>query len=150
MLQCARSYQPMAREEPVLVTHTRRKSWPWALFVFPLIALAVGLVWLEPAPASAANCAPPRLHATGDFTETIVSSGLTREYLLHVPPSYVGNERMPLVFNWHGLGSPASGQQLYSQLPAKADEAGFTEVRHASIVLPGGDERRTVLAFQLS
>ena len=32
---------------------------------------------------------------------------------------------MPLVFNWHGLDSTASDQQLYSELPAKADEAGF-------------------------
>ena len=35
---------------------------------------------------------------------------------------------MPLVFNWHGLGSTASGQQLYSELPAKGDEAGFIVV----------------------
>ena len=107
------------------MTHTRSTTWRWALLVILLIALAIGLVWLEPGPTSAANCAPPRPHASGDFAETIVSGGLTREYLLHIPPSYLGNEQMPLVFNWHGLDSTASDQQLYSELPAKADEAGF-------------------------
>ncbi|MCH8884454.1 MAG: hypothetical protein IIA41_13285, partial [SAR324 cluster bacterium] len=34
---------------------------------------------------------------------------------------------MPLVFNWHGLGSSNSGQQ-YSELPAKADAEGFIVV----------------------
>ena len=35
---------------------------------------------------------------------------------------------MPLVFNWHGLGVTASDQQQYSELPAKADAAGFIVV----------------------
>ncbi len=116
------------------MTHTRRKSWRWALLAIPLIALAVGLVWLEPGPASAANCAPPRTHASGDFAKTIVSGGETREYLLHVPPSYLGNEQMPLVFNWHGLGGTASDQQQYSELPVKADEAEFIIVAPQRLV----------------
>ena len=117
------------------MTHTRRKSWRWALLVVPLIALAVGLVWLEPAPASATSfCVPARPHASGDFAETIVSGGETRDYLLHIPPSYVGNEQMPLVFNWHGLGVTASDQQQYSELPAKADAAGFIVVAPQRLV----------------
>ena len=35
---------------------------------------------------------------------------------------------MPLILNWHGLGGTASGQQFFSGLPAKADEAGFIVV----------------------
>ena len=113
--------------------HTRSTSWRWALLVVPLIALAVGLVWLEPGPTSAANsCAPSRPHASGDFAETIVSDGLTREYILHVPPSYIADERMPLVLNWHGLGSSAGQQADYSELPAKADAEGFI------VVMPQG------------
>ena len=112
-----------------MVTHTRRTTWRWALLLVPLIALAIGLVWLEPGPASAvSSCAPGRPHASGDFAETIDSGSLTREYILHIPPSYTGAEAMPLVFNWHGLGGTNSGQQLNSELPAKADEAGFIVV----------------------
>ena len=115
------------------MTHTHCTTWRWALLVVPLIALAVGLVWLEPGPTSAANsCAPSRPHASGDFAETIVSDGLTREYILHVPPSYIADERMPLVFNWHGLGSNAEQQADFSGLPAKADAEGFI------VVLPQG------------
>ena len=82
-------------------------------------------------PASAAeagSCDPARPHAAGNFDETIISGGLTREYILHVPPSYVEDQQMPLILNWHGLGSNASDQQLYSGLPAKADTAGFIVV----------------------
>ena len=112
-----------------MMTHTRSTTWRWALLVVPLIALAIGLVWLEPGPASAASsCAPARPHASGDFAETIVSGSLTREYLLHIPPSYAGDDQVPLVFNWHGLGSNAGQQAAYSELPAKADEAGFIVV----------------------
>ena len=112
-----------------MVTPTCSTTWRWALLAVPLIALAIGLVWLEPGPASAASsCAPARPHASGDFAETIVSGSLTREYLLHIPPSYAGDDQVPLVFNWHGLGSSNSVQQNYSQLPAKADAEGFIVV----------------------
>ena len=81
-----------------------------------------------PSPISAADpgtCDPARPHAAGDFEETITSGGVTREYILYVPPSYTGAETVPVVLNWHGLGSNAGEQQDYSELPAKADEAGF-------------------------
>ncbi len=99
-----------------------------------LAALAAWLLvlgWLgvgSSAQAASTDCDPARPHASGDFVETIVSGALTRTYLLHVPPSYVGDKQMPLVFNWHGLGGTASGQQQYSDLPTKADQAGFVVV----------------------
>ena len=82
-------------------------------------------------PASAAepgSCDPARPHATGDFDETIISGGLTREYILHVPPSYNGSKAVPLVLNLHGLGNSAADQASYTGLAAKADQEGFIVV----------------------
>lgn len=74
---------------------------------------------------AAAGCSPARPHAPGDSTESIESGGLTRQYILHVPPGYDGTKPLPLVFNLHGAGSNASQQAFYSGLPKKADAEGF-------------------------
>ncbi len=79
-------------------------------------------------PVGSSVCSPARSHASGDSDETIVSGGLTREYILHVPPSYNGTDASPLVFNFHGLGSSDVQQAGYSGLNAKADAAGFITV----------------------
>ena len=103
-----------------------RRVLPWALVLFVLFSLAAGLLHQRPSVRAAEwACVPARPHAPGDFSETIVSGGTMRSYKLHVPPSYVEDEPMPLILNWHGLGGSATGQQSYSQLPVKADTAGF-------------------------
>ncbi len=56
------------------------------------------------------------------------SGGIERSYILHVPPSYDGTHRTPLVLNFHGFGSNARQQAIYSGLPAKGDSAGFIVV----------------------
>ena len=103
----------------------------WALLALPLIALAAVLLSTEPGHVTAGaaeSCVPARPHEAGDFEETLESGGLTRSYVLHIPPSYTGDQPMPLVLNYHGLGGLASDQQAYSNLPEKADEAGFIVV----------------------
>ncbi len=107
-------------------------SWTWALAAIALTAvLAAALISMASGPASAADpdtCDPGRPHAAGSFDETITSGGVTREYILYVPPSYTGTETVPVVFNFHALTSTAGVQQLLSDLAAKADEAGFIVV----------------------
>ncbi len=56
---------------------------------------------------------------------TIVHDGLTREYLLYVPASYTGSEAVPLVFNFHGLGSNATQQMFYGDFRAIAERENF-------------------------
>ena len=103
-----------------------------------LAALAAWLLvlgWLgvgSSALAASTDCDPARPHTAGDFNEMIVSGAFTRDYLLHVPPSYTGDKAVPLVVNIHGLGSSAAGQANYSGLPAKADAEGFI------VVMPQG------------
>jgi polyhydroxybutyrate depolymerase len=61
----------------------------------------------------------------GDYVEEIASGGQTREYRLHVPPSYRPGQPMPLIINLHGYNSNAAQQEHVSGMSAKADEAGF-------------------------
>ena len=119
-------------------------SWTWALAAIVLTAvLAAALISMASGPASAADpgtCDPARPHAAGSFDETITSGGVTREYILYVPPSYTGAETVPVVLNFHGQGESNASDQVrfgkprramqqdYSDLPAKADEAGFIVV----------------------
>ena len=95
------------------------------------VLLTATLIPSRPQPAFAAGaCEPLRPHAAGTFpAQTITTSdGLTREYILHIPASYSGEEAVPLLFNFHGLTSNALDQDLYSQLPAEAAEEGFVLV----------------------
>ena len=89
----------------------------------------------SPAPSTATSgervvalCSPERPHAGGDTTETIDVGGTLRSYILHVPPSYRGDGPAPLILNFHGFGSNARQQAIYSQLPAKADARGVIAV----------------------
>lgn len=77
--------------------------------------------------SGAVACSPALAHDAGSFPdETITTTdGLEREYILHVPPSYTGSERVPLVLNFHGFGLTDDLYAQYTGLDAKADEAGF-------------------------
>ncbi|HZP57894.1 MAG TPA: PHB depolymerase family esterase [Dehalococcoidia bacterium] len=79
------------------------------------------------APAGA-SCDQLRPHGSGDSDESIVSGGRSRTYILHVPPSYDGARRLPLVVDLHGAGSNAREQVFYSQFNRKADDEGFITV----------------------
>lgn len=54
--------------------------------------------------------------------------GIPRRYYVYVPASYDGSTAVPLVFNFHGYGSNAPQQELYTQMDAIADTAGFIVV----------------------
>jgi polyhydroxybutyrate depolymerase len=75
-----------------------------------------------------ADCMPARPHELGNFPGTLTSGGLERQYLLHVPTSYTGDDATPLVVNLHGHGSNAGEQAIYSGLLVKAEEKGFIVV----------------------
>jgi polyhydroxybutyrate depolymerase len=57
--------------------------------------------------------------------ETIISGGLERSYVLYVPTTYKTNRPMPLVFNFHGLGSTGESQFAYSELSTLAEKFKF-------------------------
>ena len=61
-------------------------------------------------------------------TITLTHGGVTYNSLVHVPPSYDGTKRTPLLLNWHGYGSNAIGQQIFSGANPTSDEQGFIVV----------------------
>jgi polyhydroxybutyrate depolymerase len=57
---------------------------------------------------------------------TITHDSLQREYILYVPASYTGNEPVPLLFNFHGMGGTATYQmEQEGDFRSIADTAGF-------------------------
>jgi polyhydroxybutyrate depolymerase len=61
----------------------------------------------------------------GDSARSIQSGGLTRTFLLHVPPSYDGSADVPLVLAFHGHGGTGRGQALVTHMSDVADANGF-------------------------
>ncbi len=67
---------------------------------------------------------------TGDtLSASIVSSGVTRSYLIYVPKIYHSlNVAVPLVMNMHGFGGSSSQQMLSGDFRSIADTANFIVV----------------------
>lgn len=63
-----------------------------------------------------------------DSRRTLESSGRTRQFHVHVPPSYDPETAMPLVLNFHGYTMDGDRQQELSKMNAFADETGFIAV----------------------
>jgi polyhydroxybutyrate depolymerase len=68
--------------------------------------------------------------ANGTFN--LMHMGAQYSYIVHVPPSYDGTKRTPLLLNWHGFGSNALQQQIFSGTDAVSDEQGFIVVYPSS------------------
>lgn len=70
---------------------------------------------------------------------SILVDSVQREFILYVPASYNGNQSVPLVFSFHGLGGNAQAQMEDHDFRPVADSAGFI-VAHplgAPIIGPG-------------
>lgn len=83
-----------------------------------------------------------RKDGAGDVSISMISDGLERSALLHIPSGTRGS--IPLVINIHAWGSFAYGQELLSGMNPIADEEGF------AVVYPRGyDVGQPVAAFQM-
>lgn len=105
------------------------KRRPALIFVLPLICL----------PAVVAAFEAVSYFVVNRSTHSIVSSGLTREYTLYVPPNYDGTQPTPLVISMHGAGLWPAAQQDISQWNRVADREGFIVVYPSG--LGGGGPR---------
>jgi polyhydroxybutyrate depolymerase len=105
----------------------RRAVTPAALSLAAaiLLALAASAPRLATPPAASAAVCSPIPHASGTFSRTITSGGIQRTYELHVPPSYDGATPLPLVLNFHGLGSNIFEEVFLSDLYPRSDAQGF-------------------------
>ena len=79
-----------------------------------------------PVPSQAVDC--PTGASPGLTLETTVSDGEERTYRLFVPSSYDASKPLPLVLNFHGFGSTAEEQELYSGFNDVAEDHGFVVV----------------------
>jgi len=70
-------------------------------------------------------------------TQTILSAGTERSYLLYVPEN-LGSEPVPLVLNFHGSGGVPENQLATSGFDAIADREGF------AVAFPAGAFSNTV------
>lgn len=77
--------------------------------------------------------------AAGQSTVSFEFEDRTRVYELVVPPSYDVDVPMPLVLNWHGLGSNGPEQLGFSEYPALAAQEGFLVVAPTGVPAPGQD-----------
>jgi polyhydroxybutyrate depolymerase len=78
-------------------------------------------------PPSAVHCTGKTL-GPGDGSATIQSAGGTRDYFVHVPPSYDPTAGAMLVVNYHGFSSNAPEEVILARMNAVADARGFIVV----------------------
>lgn len=92
----------------------------------PASAIQSPLPTPVPTPGPACVTAGPA-PAPGTTTAlTLVSEGRERSYVLYVPSGYDGATALPLVLNFHGLGSNGAEQHFYAAgLAPIADREGF-------------------------
>jgi polyhydroxybutyrate depolymerase len=62
------------------------------------------------------------------MTQTLDVGGVQRSFIVHVPPRYDGSTRVPLVFDFHGLGGNANNQLNRTGWDDVADAEGFISV----------------------
>ena len=77
-------------------------------------------------------CLNTTTYAQISYAESMPHDGMTRWYRIHLPPNYSANSVLPVVLNFHGLGSNAQQQEIYSQFNNVADTA------HIIVVYPEG------------
>jgi polyhydroxybutyrate depolymerase len=93
-----------------------------------LLALA-GCVPMPPGPGTPPGQGCGKAVTTGNLQKRqLLSGGVVRNYFLTVPASYRPNVKSPVVFNFHGSGSNAGQQAIYTQLDAKGGALGFIVV----------------------
>jgi polyhydroxybutyrate depolymerase len=86
-----------------------------------------GLPTAEPTTGSSSSTSatvPPG----GDSTQQFEFGGITRTYLVHVPPTYNGSTAIPLVVSLHGHGGTGAGQARLTHMSDVADTNGFIVV----------------------
>ena len=72
---------------------------------------------------SPVGCNAPALPA-GDSRQTLLVGGVSRSYLLHVPPAYDPASRAPLVVDFHGIGETGENERRGSPYPDALDREG--------------------------
>jgi polyhydroxybutyrate depolymerase len=89
-----------------------------------LLSCTCGCVRTPGTPTSTA--APPI--ESGGIERTLTVGGLTRTYLLHMPPGFGSPGALPVVFVFHGFAQSGETARQYTGFDEIADSAGFVVV----------------------
>ena len=76
-------------------------------------------------------------------TGTITSNGFEYDLQFVVPSSYDGETPIPMVMDFHGLGSNGAQQALFSGVAALAEAEGFLSVQPTGIPNPTDEDRNS-------
>lgn len=71
------------------------------------------------------RCPSPLPRPAGSARESIESGGLTRSYVVHIPPRYDGAVAAPLLLLLHGYAGTAQFMEQYTGIDASADQRGY-------------------------
>ena len=72
-------------------------------------------------------------------TERLVSAGGADHPVRIYVPSMFAGQALPVVLNWHGLGSTGADQAAYTGYEALAESAGFIVVHPTGVPAPGSN-----------
>jgi len=75
---------------------------------------------------------------TGLFDKAFEHDNVSREYLLYIPSNFTGNEQLPLLFAFHGLGGDRQRSYDATQFNLLAEENNFILVHPQGLTLPNG------------
>lgn len=78
--------------------------------------------------SDAGSTCPATFKTIGDTTQTIMSGGISRTFVVHIPTGYTGTSPLPVVMDFHALGSTGSGEEGLSHWNTKCDSVGCIAV----------------------
>jgi polyhydroxybutyrate depolymerase len=87
---------------------------------------------------TAVSC-PSSVLKAGDTTQTVMVGSTSRSFLLHVPAKYDGSQAVPLVVDFHGMGSSGSMERSSSSYPAQTDPEGVIMAFPTGLPGPSGN-----------
>lgn len=94
-----------------------------------LTSILLGVALMASSPSRLeAKCSMGEVLKPGDDMHSIMFGGMTRTFIVHVPPKYDGKTPVPLVLDLHGFSSDGPGQLRVSGFKAVADMNNFLVV----------------------
>jgi polyhydroxybutyrate depolymerase len=85
---------------------------------------------------SPVTCPPPVLQP--DRMQTVQVDGMSRSYVLHVPPGYDGTKPVPLVVDFHALNGSGGQERFGSPFPDALDPEGVVMAFPTGLAGPAG------------